>query len=137
MLPVAASGANPLSIEDRKTAEFHLKIPNVLNVDADETSSLMSKSSMSIPGDVEEDRNKHDPAAHDLHIDIRGMAMLPKLEFWQLFFLLGSLTGIGLMTIKYVLPYQRITRDTNDYLQQYWERCAVLGTVLVVRTLTE
>ena len=34
------------------------------------------------------------------HVDIRGLALLPRLDFWQLFVLLGILTGIGLMTIK-------------------------------------
>lgn len=38
--------------------------------------------------------------AHNRHVDIRGLALLPKLEFWQTFALLGILTGIGLMTIK-------------------------------------
>ena len=34
------------------------------------------------------------------HVDIRGLALLPRLDFWQLFVLLGILTGVGLMTIK-------------------------------------
>lgn len=37
-------------------------------------------------------------------IDIRGLAMLPHIRFWQLFLLLGLLTGVGLMTVKYVRP---------------------------------
>ncbi|KAI9886668.1 MAG: hypothetical protein M1823_001511 [Watsoniomyces obsoletus] len=37
---------------------------------------------------------------HKTELDIRGMALLPKLEFWILFVLLGTLTGIGLMTIN-------------------------------------
>lgn len=34
------------------------------------------------------------------HLDIRGFALLPHPEFWQLFMMLGLMTGIGLMTIK-------------------------------------
>ncbi|KAK6826669.1 hypothetical protein RU639_004772 [Aspergillus parasiticus] len=32
--------------------------------------------------------------------DIRGLAMLPKVEFWQLFLMMALLSGIGLMTIN-------------------------------------
>ena len=38
------------------------------------------------------------------HLDIRGLALVRRLEFWRQFTLLGLLTGIGLMTIKYVRP---------------------------------
>lgn len=62
-----------------------------------ETSSLMSKASSSIPGDISEENNIKD---HAHRIDIRGLKMLPLVEFWQLFTLMGLLTGIGLMTIK-------------------------------------
>jgi MFS family permease len=65
--------------------------------ETDETSSLMSKSSSSGPGDVIEESNIKD---HSHRVDIRGIKMLPMLEFWQLFALMGILTGIGLMTIK-------------------------------------
>lgn len=34
------------------------------------------------------------------HPDIRGLAMLPKVEFWQLFLTMALLSGLGLMTIK-------------------------------------
>jgi hypothetical protein len=34
--------------------------------------------------------------------DVRGFALLPKVEFWQLFLTMGLLSGIGLMTIKFV-----------------------------------
>lgn len=69
--------------------------------DADETSSLISRESSSTPGDI---RERHGDAKvgtdHDPHIDIRNFAMLPHLQFWQLWLNLGLLTGIGLMTIK-------------------------------------
>ncbi|GFF48820.1 hypothetical protein IFM47457_01454 [Aspergillus lentulus] len=32
--------------------------------------------------------------------DVRGLAMLPKVEFWQLFLTMALLSGIGLMTIN-------------------------------------
>ncbi|KAI9816174.1 MAG: hypothetical protein M1827_001775 [Pycnora praestabilis] len=77
----------------------------VPNADTDETSSLMSKSSSSVlssnPGDVpfNTESAKVDEV-HSHHLDIRGRALLPKPEFWQLFALLGLLTGVGLMTIN-------------------------------------
>ncbi|KAI9718549.1 MAG: hypothetical protein M1812_004000 [Candelaria pacifica] len=68
---------------------------------ADETSSLMSKSSVSSPGDIAFERSdsKYD-GVYAPHVDIRGRALLPKPEFWQQFLLLGLLTGVGLMTIN-------------------------------------
>ena len=77
--------------------------PATLPEAGDESSSLLSKSSIENAEDlesskhVEPDRN-HEPP----HLDIRGFALLPLPEFWQLFCMLGLLTGIGLMTIKYV-----------------------------------
>ena len=64
-----------------------------------ESSSLLS--STSGPGDVTPQRTRKADANHDIrHVDIRGFALLPHAEFWQLFLMLGLLTGIGLMTIK-------------------------------------
>ena len=75
------------SVDDRQ--------PNT-EPDADETSSLMSA-----PGDVDpEDTALKDANRHLHHIDISGTAILKHVEFYQLFILLGSLTGVGLMTIK-------------------------------------
>lgn len=66
----------------------------------EETSSLLSRSSsesrdLDIVKDTASDKIREPP-----HLDIRGFALLPHLEFWQLFAMLGLLTGIGLMTIK-------------------------------------
>ncbi len=44
---------------------------------------------------LEPDRNHESP-----HLDIRGFALLPHAEFWQLFTMMGLLTGVGLMTIN-------------------------------------
>lgn len=63
----------------------------------EESSSLVSSLQVSQAGETLcASRN------HSLHIDIRGMALLPKVEFWRLFILLGALAGVGLMTIKSV-----------------------------------
>lgn len=50
---------------------------------------------------------------HSHHIDIRGWKMVPTAEFWQLFLLMGILTGIGLMTIN------NIGNDANALWQHY------------------
>ena len=79
------------------------KASNVLDSDANETSSLMSRSSTSMPGDISTHENGAKPSENhhnSRQLDIRGLSMLPTIEFWQLFLLLGLLTGIGLMTIK-------------------------------------
>ena len=69
---------------------------DVGSADADENSSLMSG-----PGDisVEDDARIHG-THHSHRPDITGLALLLKIEFWQLWPLLGVLTGVGLMTIK-------------------------------------
>lgn len=67
---------------------------------ASESSSLLSKghSSSSQPGDPSEEDSVD--KGHSHRADIRGFALLRNIEFWQLFSLMGILTGIGLMTIK-------------------------------------
>lgn len=69
--------------------------------DADETSSLISRASSSTPGDIADRHGDAKGATDDdPQIDIRNLAMLPHLQFWQLWLSLGLLTGIGLMTIN-------------------------------------
>ena len=67
-----------------------------------EISSLISKSSSSIPGDdsVRDKDGRNNDEHNSRYVDIRGFALLPTIEFWQLFLMLGLLTGVGLMTIK-------------------------------------
>lgn len=65
--------------------------------ETDETSSLMSKSSTSIPGDISEENIVKD---HAHRVDIRGIQLLSRSEFWQQFAMMGILAGVGLMTIK-------------------------------------
>ena len=68
----------------------------------EETSSLLSRSSGSCPGDILYEENEANKAKdHDSHkVDIRGLAMLSHMKFYLLWLLMGLLTGIGLMTIK-------------------------------------
>jgi hypothetical protein len=69
------------------------------NVDAHETSSLLSKFSDSNSGESGFDSRTSkgdDPAG----TDIRGSALLAKVEFWELFLMFGLFSGIGLMNIK-------------------------------------
>jgi len=66
---------------------------------ADETSSLLSQSSASsLPGEVLVQSSVDMDRSH--RVDIRGWNLLKNLEFWQLFAIMGILSGIGLMTIK-------------------------------------
>ena len=70
---------------------------------ADETSLLISdSSSASSPGDILCQNHEEEAAANSSshHPDIRGFAMMPRAEFWQMFLLMGLLAGVGLMTIK-------------------------------------
>lgn len=69
------------------------------DAEADETSSLVSKSSSSsvagevfVQNSVDLDRTRR--------VDIRGWRLLRSFDFWQLFSIMGILAGIGLMTIK-------------------------------------
>lgn len=81
----------------------------VHNSDVGETSSLVSKSRSS-QDSANEGHPKHstdedDDALSDIgmdspHPDIRGLAMLAKVEFWQLFLTMALLSGLGLMTIN-------------------------------------
>jgi hypothetical protein len=66
--------------------------------DSDETSSLLSG-----PGDIV-DAEDDDVASQKTHcshcLDVTGLSLLYKIEFWQLWIIMGLLTGVGLMTIK-------------------------------------
>ncbi|KAE8444479.1 hypothetical protein EG329_000463 [Mollisiaceae sp. DMI_Dod_QoI] len=66
-------------------------------VESDETSSLMSKTSSSSPGDTSEETIIKD---HAHRVDIRGLQLFHHGEFWQQWAIMGLLTGVGLMTIN-------------------------------------
>ncbi|KAH9871075.1 hypothetical protein J1614_006649 [Plenodomus biglobosus] len=63
-----------------------------------ETSSLLS-----VPGDIIDDTSNDDATSKkSTHscTDVTGLALLQKPEFWQLWVLMGLLSGVGLMTIN-------------------------------------
>ncbi|KAI0506216.1 major facilitator superfamily domain-containing protein [Xylaria bambusicola] len=68
--------------------------------EADESCSLLSRSSTtsSLPGEVLVQSSVDMDRSH--RVDIRGWKLLKSLEFWQLFTIMGILSGIGLMTIN-------------------------------------
>ncbi|KAL5338779.1 major facilitator superfamily domain-containing protein [Aspergillus crustosus] len=73
----------------------------------DELSSLVSKTPSRTSEDFfhERDAAEDDDGLSDVppdshQPDIRGLAMLRKVEFWQLFLTMALLSGIGLMTIN-------------------------------------
>lgn len=70
------------------------------NGDHDENSSLVSKSDVRPSFDTLDDDFLDEVAMESHHTDIRGLAMLKKVEFWQLFLTMALLSGIGLMTIN-------------------------------------
>lgn len=74
------------------------------NGGVNESSSLLRKGDSRSPRDplIDGDDTTQDARPNILHSDIRGLAMLSRLEFWQLFLIMALLSGIGLMTIKYV-----------------------------------
>ena len=74
--------------------------PEGPNGGTEETSSLLSKSSG--PGDVPYQNGNAGPETNrdSHHADIRGLALLSRMKFYQLWLMMGLLTGIGLMTIK-------------------------------------
>ncbi|KAJ4289100.1 hypothetical protein N0V90_011442 [Kalmusia sp. IMI 367209] len=67
--------------------------------DSDETSSLLSG-----PGDIPPEDDAASKASkkssHSQCLDITGLALLYQYEFWQLWIIMGLLTGVGLMTIN-------------------------------------
>lgn len=49
------------------------------------------------------DNDSNENSSH--YSDIRGLALIKRPEFWQLFLMMGLLSGIGLMTIKWVFLF--------------------------------
>lgn len=88
---------------------------------ASETSSLLSKAT-SLPGEIPVQSSVGMARLH--RVDIRGLRLFPLLRFWQLFALLGVLSGVGLMTIKYAHslrpPILSLTLTLSP--QQRWKR---------------
>ncbi|KAJ0166621.1 putative membrane protein [Colletotrichum tanaceti] len=85
------------SAPSREADEAQIENIDANDYEPDETSSLVSSSS-SMPGDVFVQSSVDLDRSH--RIDIRGWALLCEVDFWQLFIIMGILTGIGLMTIN-------------------------------------
>ena len=90
-------------VRDGRAAQFDPEASAVNTVGDDtlagETTSLISSTS-SLPGEVLVQSSVDMGRSH--RVDIRGFGLLPLARFWQLFALLACLSGVGLMTIKYV-----------------------------------
>lgn len=67
--------------------------------DSDETSSLLSGPGDLLPEDDAASKTSR-KSNHSHCLDITGVALLYKFEFWQIWVIMGLLTGVGLMTIK-------------------------------------
>ncbi|KAI0815496.1 major facilitator superfamily domain-containing protein [Xylaria sp. FL0064] len=91
---VGASPGQPIAVD---LAQNPTKSPLA---EADERCSLLSQSSAtsSLPGEVLVQSSVDMDRSH--RVDIRGWNLLKNLEFWQLFTIMGILSGIGLMTIN-------------------------------------
>ncbi|KAF9729362.1 major facilitator superfamily transporter [Paraphaeosphaeria minitans] len=67
--------------------------------DSDEISSLLSGPGDIIPEDDAASR-RSGKSNHSHCLDVTGLALLYKFEFWQIWVIMGLLTGVGLMTIN-------------------------------------
>ncbi|EKG14099.1 Major facilitator superfamily [Macrophomina phaseolina MS6] len=78
-------------------SEAENEVPDPPDNEASESSSLISE-----PGDIPPPKTtaNHDDEHHSHRPDISGLRLLRTVECWQLFTVLGLLTGIGLMTIN-------------------------------------
>ena len=83
-----------------QSSASHHYIGGYSHNDSDENSSLVSKPDGRPSFDTLDDDYLEDVAMEAHHPDIRGLAMLKYVEFWQLFLTMALLSGIGLMTIN-------------------------------------
>ncbi|KAH0538068.1 hypothetical protein FGG08_005330 [Glutinoglossum americanum] len=68
--------------------------------DTEETASLISSSSSNAGDEICDEGAAKANGDHSHHLDIRGLGLLLRLEFWNLFALLALLAGVGLMSIN-------------------------------------
>lgn len=66
-----------------------------------EGDTLVSRASTAEDFGDDEEWTKHS-ALEEKSVELTGTALLKEFKFWQLFLMLGLLSGVGLMTIKYV-----------------------------------
>ncbi|CAD6452806.1 b26bfee3-410b-445f-b400-e7f381c97392 [Sclerotinia trifoliorum] len=125
--------------EDRDTLEGEpgAEVPeNGVMSEIDETSSLMSKSTDEESRETVAETDKKD---HAHRVDIRGFQLFKTIEFWQLFALMGILTGIGLMTINNIgNDAQALWRHWDDSIPEEFimHRQAMHVSILSVCSFT-
>ncbi|KAJ8061831.1 hypothetical protein OCU04_009623 [Sclerotinia nivalis] len=125
--------------EDRDALEGEpgAEVPeNGVMSDIDETSSLMSKSTDEESRETVAETDKKD---HAHRVDIRGFQLFKTIEFWQLFALMGILTGIGLMTINNIgNDAQALWRHWDDSIPEEFimHRQAMHVSILSVCSFT-
>jgi hypothetical protein len=79
---------------------FHCTCQPLQAAEAHDGPSTETSSLLSAPGDIITDDAASKKSAHSHHADVTGLALLSRPDFWQLWVLMGLLTGVGLMTIK-------------------------------------
>ena len=71
-----------------------------------EGDTLVSRASTAEDFGADEEWTKHS-AQEEKSVELTGTALLKEFKFWQLFLMLGLLSGVGLMTIKYVYTLEQ------------------------------
>ncbi|EEH05885.1 conserved hypothetical protein [Histoplasma capsulatum G186AR] len=108
--------SNSTTLEDAASGSAGCSKPVAPKLDQPETSSLIGRhlSPRTSEDSFRDEDASVSPGRDSLYADVRGWSMIPTVEFWQLFVLLGLFTGIGLMTIK--------TGIEANVTKQYWEQ---------------
>ncbi|EDN10172.1 conserved hypothetical protein [Histoplasma mississippiense (nom. inval.)] len=90
------------TLEDAPSGSAGCSKPAAPKLDEPETSSLIGRhlSPRTSEDSFRDEDASVSPGRDSLYADVRGWSMIPTVEFWQLFVLLGLFTRIGLMTIK-------------------------------------
>lgn len=96
------SSAFESSSPSHARSHSHSSVGAAQAAETGETSSLVYKTISHPEEELEGEELTSRPEFDIPHPDVRGLALLPQIEFWQLFLIMGLLSGIGLMTIKYV-----------------------------------
>ncbi|KAH9887817.1 MFS general substrate transporter [Xylariomycetidae sp. FL2044] len=97
--PLSPQHPGPSRAVDVQAATYSTPPRGNVNEEVDEASSLLSQSTTSsLPGEVLVQNSVDMDRSH--RVDIKGWNLLRNFEFWQLFTIMGILSGIGLMTIN-------------------------------------
>ncbi|KAI5781250.1 major facilitator superfamily domain-containing protein [Geopyxis carbonaria] len=72
---------------------------SLFSASSDESENLRDAESLAASG-ILSHPDKHDHDAHIPLLDVRGLALLRCPDFWLLWLVIGTLTGVGLMTIN-------------------------------------